>query len=333
MKSKKMEENKLKKVIISYLNNELDDRGNNGILNWVNQSEANKKKFRELHIAYHATKVKDINSKINVDSAWNTLKRQLSKSNHKKFNPTNWILKNAASVAILIGLSLATYIIWDKGFNGIDSTVVKLEVPKGEKSKFILADGTQVWLNSESELIYNTKRSREIFISGEAFFDVVHNQKKPFVVTTLSKMKVNVLGTSFNLRAYNDEPYIETTLEQGKVDIISAKNRILAKLHSGEQAIYTVKQAEIQKKKVDVKRYLAWKNNVLRFDDLPFQECAKRMERWYGVKIEFDPKLNISNRFTMTIKTQSLKELLDMMQYTANFNYNIKGEHVSIIAK
>jgi len=172
-----------------------------------------------------------------------------------------------------------------------------------------------------------------VTLKGEAFFDVEKDEQEPFMVETASGMKVKVTGTRFNLRCYADDPIVETTLEEGEVIIIGENSRRLTVLNPGQQAKYTKNNNNIDVKNVSPELYSLWKNNEIRFSDISFRNLVPQIERWYGVTIELDPEISKNDRFTMAIKTESLRELLTMMKLTSRFDYEIDGSNVKINAK
>ena len=107
----------------------------------------------------------------------------------------------------------------------------------------------------------------------------------------------------------------------------------MAVLTPGQQARYTIHNGEVDVKDVSPEFYSLWKNNEIVFSEISFRDLVPQIERWYGVSIELDPKINDEDRFTMTIKTESLRELLHMMKLTSNFDYEIIGSKVKIISK
>jgi ferric-dicitrate binding protein FerR (iron transport regulator) len=196
-----------------------------------------------------------------------------------------------------------------------------------------LSDGSLVWLNSETVLTYDAFDPRKVTIEGEGYFEVKKDRSNPFEVTTSSGMKVKVTGTSFNLRSIGSESYVETTLDEGEVIIEGAHSDQLAVLAPGQQATYNLRNHKMLVKNVQTEIFSLWKNNELRFADISFAQLIPRIERWYGVSIQLDQRINSKDRFTLTIKTESLRELLDMMKLTSKFNYEINGELVKIHAK
>ncbi len=321
-------------VLIQFLNNETSQQENEEILRWVSASDENRDQFRQLHQALHLSKIKLDQSKIDIDQAWNKISSQLPKSrNNKKVISLVTFYQVAVSIFIFLTVGFGSLWVKEHFFNISESGLVQFEAPKGEKSKIVLADGTHVWLNSETILKYDAKNPRKAVMQGEAYFEVVKDQKHPFQVFTSSGMTVTVTGTKFNLRCYDDEPNVETSLEEGEVSISGINSDVPTILKPGQQANYDIKSKDIQVHNVSAENYSIWRNNELQFSDITFEKLIPRIERWYGISIKLDPGIGQEDRYTMTIKTESLRELLNMMKLTSNFNYEINGSFVEIHRK
>lgn len=334
MKEQKMEESINDNSIFRFLNKKTTENENLAILRWVSSSEENRIEFRRLHSAYLSSTAEQLHAGIDVDKAWNTLNNKLLKVKNKQGIFQLQLFKRIA-VAVLVIISISFGSLWtnEHFFTKKESAFIKFEAPKGEKSKIILADGTQVWLNSQTVLTYDALNSRKVELDGEAYFEVKKDQTHPFEVSTASGMKVIVTGTRFNLRSFPKESYVETTLEEGEVRILGIDSNQLAVLKPGQQSTYNILSNELQIQNVSPEIYSLWKNNELRFCNATFEELIPRIERWYGITIELDPKVGNNDHFTMTIKTESLRELLTMMQLTSKFNYDINGSQVEILSK
>lgn len=317
-----------------FLNKKTSKEQNEEILEWVSASEQNREEFRKIHQIFYLSKLDTIHSDINVDRAWNKLSGQLKKDkNTRKVITLEVFRKIAVSVLILLTVGFGSLWMNDHFFRKSGAGLVQFETSGGEKSKVVLADGTQVWLNSETILKYNVLNPRKVTLSGEAYFEVKKDRSHPFEVFTASGMEVKVTGTHFNLRSYDDESVVETSLEEGQVIIEGSHAEELAVLKPDQQASYNIKNGEVKVKNVNAGIYSIWRNNELQFTDISFAELVPRIERWYGVKIQLDPNIGNDDHFTMTIKTESLRELLTMMQLTSKFNYEINGSLVKIYQK
>jgi transmembrane sensor len=211
--------------------------------------------------------------------------------------------------------------------------VSEIVAPKGEKAQFILPDGSSGYLNSGSTLKYSYpfNNNRFVELTGEGYFNIV-NDEDPFAVQA-HNMKVVVHGTRFNVCAYNDDAEVITTLEEGRVSVIRNVDGKSMIIKPGQQAIFNKSNNQIAKKRVDIDLYVSWKDNMLRFNDAPFADVVKKMERWYDVKIILDKDLQYTQRYTMTIKTESLREMFDLMIITTPMKYKIKEDIVYITHK
>ena len=236
----------------------------------------------------------------------------------------------------------------------------KMMVTKsGDRSKMLLPDGTEVWLNAESKLEYNKDygiSNRDVKLSGEAYFDVVKNTKMPFTIQT-DKIHIKVTGTVFNVKAYPGEKISETSLIKGRVEVtVNARPEEKYILKPNEKLIVrdedlivsaTKTPPSIAERKVinepliqvGYLNYIendsasietSWVYNRLIFDDLSFGEIAGRMERWYGVKIDIlDPGI-AAQQLTYTIKNETIEQALNNMKYALRFHYNLKGKTITI---
>ncbi len=320
-------------ILYRFFKKETSEKENNRIIDWVSACEENREEFRKVHKIFISSNLKQFNSEIDIEGAWNKLygKLQRHRAAPRRISPV--LIKAAASVLILIAVGFGSIWTNEHVFNTKKPTIVHFEAPAGEKSKIQLADGSNVWLNSGTVLTYNVSKPRNVEVEGEAFFDIKKADGKPFWVGTFSGMRVKVTGTRFNLRCYKDAPVIETTLEEGEVVILGGGSNQLAVLSPGQQAMYTVNKGEVTVKNVSSGLYSLWKNNEIIFSEISFRDLVPEMERWYGVAIELDPGINNEDRFTMTIKTESLREMLNMMKLTSDFDYEIIGAKVKIKSK
>ncbi len=209
--------------------------------------------------------------------------------------------------------------------------------PMGSISQMMLPDNSIVYLNSGSEIKYSidgVQGKREVFLKGEAWFQVEKNKKKPFIVHT-PYYNINVLGTEFNVKAYPDDNEIVTTLEKGSIQITSAENFQLENnqlLEPGEQLIYNKQNKTIQLEMVKTKRYTAWKENKLIFINMSLKELITLLERKYGVDIEVMDETILNYHYDGTLKNETILEILEILQKTLPISYDIVGQKVEINA-
>ena len=244
-----------------------------------------------------------------------------------------------------------------KPVNSAPSRTIQYICKPGERKSVQFPDGTQVILNAGSEILLGShygQTTREVFLKGEAFFEVHHNKKVPFIVHTVT-MDVKALGTAFNVKSYHDEKRTETVLIRGLVEVTLKKdsNRKLL-LHPDEKVSWTEAktnngtitpvavnktqpaQAIIQPvKKMDngTVKELAWVQNSLAFDDETFEEIAYQLNRWYNVSIQFRSADIRQFHFTATFKKESIEQVLDILKASKAFNYRVEAEKTIMIYK
>lgn len=167
-----------------------------------------------------------------------------------------------------------------------------ISTARGRQFKLTLSDGSQVWLNAASSLRYPTAftgNERNVEITGEAYFEVAKNEQMPFKVKANGRMEVQVLGTHFNVNAYEDEEAVRTTLLEGSVKVAAAERSVILK--PGQQASISNKSNEsspILVQTVDIEAVVAWKNGVFNFQDATLERVMRQLARWYDIEIVYE---------------------------------------------
>ncbi|MGH2644894.1 MAG: FecR family protein [Chitinophagaceae bacterium] len=262
----------------------------------------------------------------------------------------------AAGLMIVVSLS-AVYYYYPKKANIQSMTQIiqknKEVIAAGTPISITLQDGTQVWLNIGSTLKCATdfnKKDRQVILSGEAYFDVKQDAEKPFIVQACSLIKVNVLGTAFNIKAYPQDPYLEATLISGKIAVeIKNNKRTQVILNPHEKVTFELNDPVDSKPAIEkqgenpVKYYinaltpnpvdqhiseLSWMRGELAFNDIPFVELAYDLERAYQVKIIFKEEQLKNYHLTGVFKAERLNEVLQALQVTTPFQYDISNKEV-----
>src|SRR4051812_25748561 len=256
-----------------------------------------------------------------------------------------------ASLVSLMGIALVLFMIPARR-NQVSPIQKTSEVSTrmGSRSKLLLPDGSSVWLNAGSKLVYNKDfgtSSREVTLVGEAFFDVTHMPEMPFIIETAT-MQVKVLGTTFNVKAYPNETTSETSVIKGRVEIIP-RDRPGEKfvLKRNEKLVLSNVQNKNDKEpqtktplvllgsvtfshKDSAVVETSWVENKLVFDDESFAEVALKMERWYAIKITFKEEKLEQMHLTGTFVNESIHEALAALQLTSNFHYQVNQNIVTI---
>lgn len=212
----------------------------------------------------------------------------------------------------------------------------KLIVPYGKQSALTLADGSVVWLNAGSYLIYPREfsaRQREVYLSGEAYFEVLENESKPFIVKT-EELEIEVLGTSFNISAYPENTAVETVLVRGSVKVSKEKRLNPLKqghtLKPGEMASYSRESERIDTRNVDVEYYTAWKEGYFLCNQVTLEELSRKLSRYYDVKIVVEEDLRKESFSGKLDNSKALREVIKIIQASTPVIYEEADDKIII---
>jgi len=246
-----------------------------------------------------------------------------------------WTAAAAASVLILMGIGS----LWFSSVEEPSKDVAWLafETAHKERIQLVLPDSTKVWLNAGSRIEYPENFgavARQVKLSGEAYFDVTRQEKQPFYVTT-EKLQVQVLGTKFTVSDYPKDSSAETVLVSGKVNV-SIAGDILNRhyeLSPNEQLLLDEQQQSTTIQIVDAMQYTEWINGRLSFDDAELGQIVRKLERWYGCKIECPHELGAHYRFTLTVRNESIEQIIQLIQSAVPIYFEQTGEHYNVVIK
>lgn len=204
-----------------------------------------------------------------------------------------------------------------------------VSTPRAGQYQVSLPDGTRVWLNAESSIEYPMEflgKERLVKVSGEAYFEVTHNEDLPFVVES-ERQRIQVLGTSFNVQSYNDEPLSSTTLVNGEIEIQDYASGKSALLSPGQHAIS--KDGGLTVNDVEPYNFIAWKDNYFVFESVPLRTILKHLSRWYDVEVDYEqfPNELLSARVK---RDKNLSSVLHAISKTTGINFHIKGRRVIV---
>jgi transmembrane sensor len=204
-----------------------------------------------------------------------------------------------------------------------------LTTPRGGMYSILLPDGTRAWLNASSSLRYPTAfhgPTREVTLTGEAYFEVAPNPEQPFKVL-VNGMTVDVIGTHFDVMAYDDESEITTTLLQGSVKVESAGKHQL--LTPGEQSRLFKEDGRIASVQVDVDDAIAWKNGIFQFRSEDIRSVMRKVARWYDVEIKYEG--SITEHFTGAVpRNADVSALLQTMELTNAVKFRVEGRTITV---
>ena len=275
----------------------------------------------------------------------------------KKIKP--FLKWSMATAAVLIGLAVCIQYFNSNKNNLLDigNNYNEIVAKRGTKTKIILPDGSQVWLNSDSKLSYGARFNdtiREVSLEGEAYFDVIKDKKRPFVVMT-NALNIRVLGTAFNIKSYAQDATIETTLIRGMIEVRKNNEPATKKivLTPNEKLVYNKLEAllvrpnneqntiakkleslsitTLSKNIPDSSRVeTAWIYGRLVFDGDSFETLAEKMERWYNIKITIQNQSISNNRFSGVFEKENVEEAFKALQLITMFKYDIHDNEVLI---
>lgn len=316
-------------IIQKYIQGKTSEEENQQLQQWMQQSPENKKQlFAEKDIwdtfSFHSNL-----KKYEVSSELGLLKKRIEPK--QATISLKQILKIAAILLVAFGLG------WGSRFISFDSKQIaevsmqEIFVPKGQVNQVFLADGTRIWINSETKLTTPSvfaPSERVVKLNGEAFFEVAKDAKRPFRVE-VNGQQIEVLGTSFNIRAYDNSNEIETTLETGQIQLHTGSQTTLLK--PGEQSVFNKTERQLVVSKVNPISFSSWKDGRFEFQNEDLLEVFKVVERWYDVEINFDETTFKGMHFSGVIKrNKDVRHFLELLNLTLPISYKIKSDKISI---
>lgn len=207
----------------------------------------------------------------------------------------------------------------------------KIKVPVGGEYQLVLADGTKVWLNSDSEIKYPvqfTEDKRKVWIAGEVYFDVTHDKTKPFVVG-VKDVEIEVLGTEFNVEAYRDKSSVVTTLIDGSVKLRKEEESIIIK--PNQQASISGDEKQFTLDTVHASSFGLWKDGIFYFEEASLVTIMEKLERWYDIKVFYQNQSIQNKRFSIEVKRyEDIEDVLNLLSKTNKVNFDIKENTILV---
>ena len=286
------------------------------ILDWVEAADENREAFLKERMLF--------------DISLFSEKQETKKKTTRLIPIFRWTVRIAAAIIVAVsGYFMTIDYLYNKG-----AQLQTITVPAGQRAQIILADGTRVWLNSKSTLTYASnfgRKDRNVNLNGEAYFEVTKNKNIPFYVNT-EMNKVRVVGTSFNVCAYNGSKEFETTLVEGIVDIYpSCNDQAITRLQKNE--FFANYDGHLKKTVLPSYEYLRWKEGLYCFDDVPFSGILDKLEKYYNVKITVtSPKLLNHEGLTGKFREQDgIEHILRAISKDHPFRFTINEAKDSIV--
>jgi len=210
-------------------------------------------------------------------------------------------------------------------------TYITKETPLGVKATFLLPDGSSVKLNAGSTLQYPSQfddEKREVFLTGEGFFDVIKDSSRAFIIHS-QNVQTSVLGTEFNVRAYNNENQVKVAVISGLVKVSNSQNEEYF-IEPSMMAVYDNESEVMETKPFDIKQETGWYDGVLYFKEEELTKVFERLEAWYGVEIIIKGNQHINQIYSGEYQNESLENVLKGIGYTAGFQFNIEGKQATV---
>jgi ferric-dicitrate binding protein FerR (iron transport regulator) len=263
-----------------------------------------------------------------VEQSYKRLQNRIY-SSEKTFRLT--ALYRYAAVAFLFLSMAATmfYLGRSGSFNGNKLQYTSVVADYGQISKVVLPDSSIIWLNSGTTLTYNNKfavTNRDLSLKGQAFLNVTKNKRIPLTVSS-GDLKVNVLGTRFDMRAYPEDNQISVVLESGSVELVNAASKSFSyKLKPGEMAKYRTDTKAIEINEINPSNYTTWKDGELVFVNDPMENVIRRLERKFNIEIVVKNPRVYQSIFNANFKNESLTEILDYIEFSCPITYQFATE-------
>lgn len=297
------------------------------IREWLDDSNENRTVYHDLLNVWQVTGSFPERFSPNRPKAWQNVQQHIHSQKRQYFLYSRIAQIAAAIIVVFLSIWSGTKL------DHLNQKPQYTEVfsPAGQKTRIILPDSSIVLLNGNSKIRYSqnyNEDNRKIELVGEGYFDVRKDISRQFIVNT-SELDVKVFGTSFNVKAYEDDQTLEVGLKNGKIGIDRDGKKIV-QLTPGQMASFDKKEQKLDVVKMDIDLVSAWTREEMVFEEDSLEEIVKYMERWYGVNIQVAPELLDGELLTFKVKTESLNELLNLISILKPIKYHIDGKKVVI---
>ena len=317
-----MDRNIIEALLDRYLKGETSAEENRIVEDWLEKSNNSHSEWQLLNPSRKNQWLEEVLGEIQ-----NSI--QASKSERVVIPQRHHLWRHIAAVAAVLAICFTLYLEWP-AFQGLvqSPALTALTVPLNQQKQIKLADGSKVWINSNSQLKYPPQfngKTREVYLSGEAYFDIKHDADKPFIIHT-GKVVTTVLGTAFDIKEDKMGHTIVVTVTRGKVSVVHG-DRQLGIITPNQQISYNLLDSKSVQTEVDAKQAIAWQKTELHFEDITFAEAALELEQRFNVKINFSHDKIKDCRFTGTaIKGEKLDQILKVICAFNHATYQKKSD-------
>ena len=303
---------------------------------WMKESEENARQLFRMEEIYHLGKFDRYADEQRIAHAEKLLYKKLDEAKGKQaklLRMHRWMRYAAVIAVILLMGGGAGYWFYH---NGADQQLMVAVANEGIVKEVVLPDGTRVWLNNLATLKYPrefSEKERNVYLEGEAYFEVTKNRHKPFTVQS-DAMRVRVLGTTFNFKSDKSCRVAEATLIEGEIEVKGNKEEGQIILAPGQRAELNKKSGRLTVKQVDAKLDAVWHDNLIPFQKADIFTITKALERFYDVKIILSPDIRADKTYSGVLKRKSnIESVLKSLQNSIPIDYKIVGSNIFISPK
>lgn len=327
----KQKPDNIDQMILHFIQGNASEKQKEELLFWLNEDPAHKKRLFKEKDLWEAAQIGSEKMMLEEKEQWLQLHQRIDKAKVRQGVSFSEILKIAAIVVIAIGLGWMGHSLYSHAMLARNVEIQTVESIKGQIKEVLLADGTHVWLNADSKLVFPsnfTKKTREIELHGEAYFEVKSDETHPFLVKT-GKHTVKVTGTKFNICEYPEDKVIETTLVEGKVKIMTGN--FMKDLRPGEQSTFYTETAEVLIGEKDFDIYTSWRSGRYEFRNESVDKIFQIMERWWDVDIDYS-KEDFKYEYISGVlrKHKPIKQHFDVINELVPIKYNIDNDNIAV---
>ncbi|MDR8393330.1 FecR domain-containing protein [Aliifodinibius sp. S!AR15-10] len=363
-----MEEHKMLNLIRRYLSEECTPQEEQTLEKWLAEDADHREYFNAVKKVWDVAPGHDV--EVDFEEEWKRISRRLgiemdesptskpqpvfAKHGTAKTSSGNTLAYLLRVAAVVLIVAVPAFYFSDLGNSSEETTTVemvmkKIETARGERASMEFSDGSQITLNSMSSVRFPEQfkgATREIYLEGEAFFKVEHNEDAPFIVHS-NGVAVQVLGTEFNVNGYKEDEAVEVVVRDGKVAVKQNKlnehgNRgnedkedrpsevILTK---GQQTLVKEGQLPTNPQNVSLSPYLAWVNGRMIFEGTPMRDVIQRLERVYDLNIEVQDSTLLSERLKASFKRETPEKVLGIISFSLGIDYELQGDTVIFKSK
>lgn len=288
---------------------------------WIKQSEENYRVAKQIHAIYLATDTITILEKVDTEGA---LKKVFSGMSEKR--KIMWLNRLQRIAAVLFIPAIITILAQNMIYESPEVQQIEVKTNPGMTTTLNLPDGTTVYLNSESLLQYPSHFEgdrREVKLSGEAYFSVAKNAKQRFTVSTPHDAHIEVLGTVFNVEAFEKDTMIATTLLEGKVRFAYSSDKPSESIvmKPGQKLVYNANRKQVQMFTTTGESEIAWKDGRIVFLDTPFLQALRMLEKRYNVEFIVSTSKHEKDSFTGTFTNQRLERILEVFKISSGLRW------------